>query len=234
MEKVSPTVLSDEVAVTLVKSANDRADLLKEGIEPRFQAMLTKHRRVLENSAHWERFPQIGSTFPHFTLPDAQGHDQTLLGLNEGGPIVIVFYRGGWCPFCSLALRAYQRHVVPELAELGARLVAVSAEVRDSSLTTQEVNELTFTVLSDVDNQLAKQLNLTYPVPAAYIEHLDETNRDLRKINGVDDDHLELAHPATYVLDSSGIIRFADVHPDYRFRTEPAEILDVLREIAAS
>jgi peroxiredoxin len=231
MEKVSPNVLSDEVAVALVKSANDRAELLKKGIEPRFQAMLTKHRRVLENSAHWERFPQIGSSFPHFTLPDAQGHDQTLGGLLEDGPIVIVFYRGGWCPFCSMALRAYQRYVVPELAELGARLVAISPEVRDSSLTTQEANELMFTVLSDVGNQLAKQLNLTYPVPPAYLEHLDETNRDLRKINGVDDDHLELVHPATYVLDSSGIIRFADVHPDYRFRTEPAEILDALRAI---
>jgi peroxiredoxin len=234
MEKISPSALSDEVAASLVKSANDRAELLKKGIEPPFQAMLTKHRRVLENSANWEKFPRVGSSFPQFALPDSQGNDQTLWGLLEGGPVVMVFYRGGWCPFCSLALRAYQRYVIPELTELGGRLVAVSAEVSDNSLTTREVNQLTFTVLSDVGNQLARQLNLTYPVSKEYIEHLDETNRDLRKINGVDDDSLELAHPATYVIDSTGMIRFADVHPDYRFRTEPSDILDALRAIATS
>ncbi len=85
----------------------------------------------------------VGDPLPSFALPDATGEIRTLEELTAEGPAVIVFYRGGWCPYCSLALRAYQSDLLPHLAAHSARLVAISPESPDASLSTQEKAELT-------------------------------------------------------------------------------------------
>ena len=86
---------------------------------------------------------------PDFALPDAQGKMLSLSHLLESGPAVVTFYRGGWCPYCNIQLRAYQA-ALPEMVALGAQLVAISPQLPDGSLSTAETNELTFDVLSDV------------------------------------------------------------------------------------
>ena len=95
---------------------------------------------------------------PDLTLPDAMGRPVALAGLR---PAVRVFYRGGWCPYCNLQLRAYQR-VLPEIEALGARLVAVSPEAPDHTLSTTEKNELAFEVLSDLDGAVGRAWRLVY------------------------------------------------------------------------
>ena len=98
----------------------------------------------------------VGDTLESFTLSDATGAPVTLDELVEAGPAVIVFYRGGWCPYCNLALRTYQRELLPELAAFGARLVAISPQTPDQSLSTAEKAELDFTVLSDPGSRVAQ------------------------------------------------------------------------------
>jgi peroxiredoxin len=216
-DQVPANALGDSIAASRANrltKGHDSADL---------RAMLAEHQRSLEETARWDAFPPVGTVFPDFSLPDAHGRERQLRGFLGGGPLVVVFYRGGWCPYCSLALRAYQRHLLPSLVAAGGRLVAISPQLPDSSLTTQEMNELAFDVLSDVGNALARALNLSFPVPAEYLEHLEETDRGLLTING---DDAELLMPATFVLDPEGVIRFADVRPNYIGRTEPAEILE--------
>lgn len=111
-------------------------------------------------------FPQgmvaVGDSLESFTLSDANGAPVSLDDLVEAGPAVIVFYRGGWCPYCNLALRTYQRELLPELAAYDARLVAISPQSPDQSLSTVEKAELAFTVLSDPGSRVAEKFGIVF------------------------------------------------------------------------
>jgi peroxiredoxin len=100
-----------------------------------------------------------GDQAPDFVLPHAQGAELSLSNLLQSGPAVVTFYRGGWCPYCNLQLRAYQA-ALPEMTALGARLVAISPQLPDRSPSTAETNALTFDVLSEVGNTVARRFGL--------------------------------------------------------------------------
>lgn len=109
-----------------------------------------------------------GSAQPDGELLDAHGAPVTLASVRAGRAAVVVFYRGAWCPYCNIALRTYQSELVPALAVRGLTLIAVSPQKPDGSLTAQQTNELTYSVLSDPGNQIASRLGiLTEPTPDA-------------------------------------------------------------------
>jgi peroxiredoxin len=166
---------------------------------------------------------QPGAQLPDADLLDAHGRPTTLRGALAGKPAVVVFYRGAWCPYCNLALRTYQAELVEPLAERGATLVAISPQKPDGSLTMQETNELTFTVLSDAGNTIAGGLGiLTEPTEGAKVSHA-ALGLDVAATNA--DGTAVIPMPTTVIADASGTIRWIDVHPDYVTRSEPAEIL---------
>ena len=103
---------------------------------------------------------QVGDVVPDVTLPDAHGKPVQLADLVADGPAVVVFYRGAWCPYCNVALKAYQDEVLPTLEALNVPLVAVSPQGPDGSLTIAEKNALAFPVLTDQGSALARQLGL--------------------------------------------------------------------------
>ena len=105
---------------------------------------------------------KAGDVLEPFTLDDATGTQVSLDQLVESGPAVIVFYRGGWCPYCNLALRTYQQELLPQLDAFGARLVAISPQPPDESLSTVEKAGLEFTVLSDPGSRLADRLGIAF------------------------------------------------------------------------
>ncbi|SMB95857.1 alkyl hydroperoxide reductase/thiol specific antioxidant/Mal allergen [Hymenobacter roseosalivarius DSM 11622] len=72
-----------------------------------------------------QRSRQVGQTAPDFTLPDAAGNPVALSGLRRQGPVILVFYRGNWCPYCNVQLRAYQQ-ALPQFESYGANLIAIS------------------------------------------------------------------------------------------------------------
>jgi peroxiredoxin len=164
-----------------------------------------------------------GTPVPDAGLLDVHGQPTTLSAARDGRPAVIVFYRGAWCPYCNLALRTYQEQLVGPLTDRGAVLIAVSPQKPDGSLTMQQANELTFTVVSDPGNQIAARLGiLTAPTDDA--QHAQAAmGLDLTAVNA--DGTRTLPMPTTVIVDSNGIIRWIDVHPNYATRTEPAEIL---------
>jgi peroxiredoxin len=168
-----------------------------------------------------------GDVIPSFELTDALGEVMSSSELLKNGPLVISFYRGGWCPYCNLELRALQK-VLPEIKANNATLLAISPERPEHTLTTGEVNELQFPVLSDLDNQVAKKMGLAF-APAQELLPLfkNNFNWDLVAINGTE--KIELPFPATYVVDTTGVIQFAFVQSDYTQRAEPQSILEVLR-----
>jgi peroxiredoxin len=107
-----------------------------------------------------------GASAPDFTLPDAFGNPVTLSHLLQQGPVVITFFRGAWCPYCRLTLRAYQQ-ALPQIQESGASLVTISPQTPVHSRAMVEKEELTFAVLSDVGNTVARRFGLVYTIDAA-------------------------------------------------------------------
>jgi peroxiredoxin len=168
-----------------------------------------------------------GDAAPDFALPDAHGQVIALRALLDRGPVVISFYRGGWCPYCNLELRGLQR-ALPEIVRAGASLVAISPQLPDHSLSTEEKNQLTFPVLSDAGNIVAKRFGIVFTLPAALVHAYKAIGRDLVEMNG-EAGAAELPMPATFVLDKSGAIRLAFVEEDWSKRLDPDIVVDTLR-----
>jgi peroxiredoxin len=169
---------------------------------------------------------EIGDTLAPFTLTDATGQPVTLDQLVEHGPAVMVFYRGGWCPYCNLALRTYQHELLPQLAAFGARLVAISPQSPDQSLSTAEKAELEFTVLSDPGNRVAERVGIVFQQADEVLEAQRALGLDLAQVNA--EGSTRLPRPTVLIVDTDRTVRFVDVQPDYTARTEVADILTAL------
>jgi peroxiredoxin len=164
-----------------------------------------------------------GCTLPDADLLDVHGAETTLYTALGHQKAVLVFYRGGWCPYCNIALNAYEAELVPELARRGVALVAVSPQTPDASLSLQEKNELSFTVLSDPGNRLAAVVGIvTAPSDEVRTAQL-ALGLDLTEVNA--DGTIALPMPATIVVDANRLVRWIDIHPDYSTRSETSEIL---------
>jgi len=171
----------------------------------------------------------VGERLTDARLLDVDGADTTLRAAVGETPAVLVFYRGAWCPYCNITLRTYQDELVDELEARGVRLIAVSPQKPDGSLTMQEKHGLRFAVLSDPDNTLLRDAGiLTAPSPDARAAQL-ELGLDLEAVNA--DGTTTLPMPTTLIVAPDLTVRWVDVHPDYSTRTEPADILAALDEI---
>jgi peroxiredoxin len=168
------------------------------------------------------RARRVGDPAPDVTLPDAMGQLVRLSDVWRRGPLVIVFYRGGWCSYCNLQLRAWQLKVA-ELERLGATLLAISPQTPDNSSDTAEKNALQFTVLSDCGLEAANGFGLAYTLHPDVVDYYGSVGTDIPVLNG--NGQWVLPVPATYVIDSTGRIRFSLIEEDARMRAEPLEVL---------
>jgi peroxiredoxin len=174
---------------------------------------------------------KVGDVLEPFALDDAMGATVTLDQLVETGPAVIVFYRGGWCPYCNLALRTYQRELLPELAAFSARLVAISPQSADESLSTAEKAGLEFTVLSDPASRLAQRIGISFQQADEVLAAQRKLGLDLAQVNA--DGSVNLPRPTVLIVDRDRTVRFVDIQPDYTARTEVADILAALAGLGA-
>jgi peroxiredoxin len=165
-------------------------------------------------------------------LRDQHGATFDVETLLAKGPVVVTFYRGGWCPFCNLELKAYQA-VLPRIAAAGASIVAISPEKPDDTVSTAEKNALSFPVLSDIGQTVGKAFGVVYAFTDEVRQVYDGFKLDIPLKNGVPDDW-SLPLSATYVISTDGGILFADTRVDYRERTDPLEVLRVLEQRVAA
>jgi len=170
-----------------------------------------------------------GEVLEPFTLEDATGTPVSLDQIVESGPAVIVFYRGGWCPYCNLALRTYQQELLPQLDAVGARLVAISPQSPDESLSTVEKASLEFTVLSDPGSRLADRIGIAFEQADEVLGAQRELGLDLAKVNA--EGAVRLPRPTVLIVDKGRTVRFVDVQPDYTARTEVVDIIAGLADV---
>ena len=181
----------------------------------------------VKNTGILDKALNVGSKAKDFTLSNAKGDTVNLYQLLENGPVILTWYRGGWCPYCNLTLR-YLQEEIPRFEKYGAQLVALSPEVPDQSLNTQEKNNLEFEVLSDVDNKVGINYGVVYDLPIEIAKRY-ESGFGLSNYNGNNKAQLPLS--ATYVINSDGTIEYAYLNADYRERAEPSELLDILSKL---
>lgn len=170
----------------------------------------------------------IGDPAPDFDLPNVKGGSVSLQAALRDGPVVLSFYRGSWCPFCNLELNALQARLA-DIQAAGARLIAVSPEKPDASLSHAEKLDLAFDVLCDQGNRTARDYGLIMTVAESVRPLYLQWGIDVPAANG--DDTYELPVPATYVIAPDGNIHAAYVDKDYTTRMEPADIVEALSRL---
>jgi peroxiredoxin len=166
----------------------------------------------------------VGDKAPEFTLKDATGSNVTLSQLLKKGPVILTWYRGGWCPYCNIALKDLQGGL-PQFSAAGATLVAISPELPDHSLDTREKHALAFPVLSDVGLTVADAYGISYTLDSATSTRYN-AGFGLNTWNGDTSNRLPL--PVTYVVNREGIIVYRFIDTDIRKRAPHAEILNAL------
>jgi peroxiredoxin len=174
---------------------------------------------------------QVGDTAPDFLLPDAHGRLHSSERLRAEGPLVVSFYRGGWCPFCNAELRALQT-VKAKFDEVKANLVVLSPETRDLPRQLKRQLNLDLTMLADVDHGVAVSYGVLFRVPDETKAHYSAEGYDFGHRHGSTEWMLPI--PATFVIDQDGIVRGAFVEPDFTIRQEPSDILGKVRQLTGS
>ncbi len=171
----------------------------------------------------------VGDTAPDFTLTDALGNQVVLAELLGRGPVVVTFYRGEWCPYCNLQLRALQQ-ALPEIASRGATIVAINPQAPDHALTMTEKHGLAFPVLSDLDQSVSESYKVRFDVTGE-LEDLQVNVFQNDPAEQSADGRRSLPVPSTFVIDRDGIVRFAFVEADWRVRVEPANVIAALEAL---
>ena len=194
------------------------------------QAVMERHINELRGTLAKTAL-KAGAGAPPIVLTNAKGIRVDVGSLLNRGPVIVTFYRGGWCPYCNLELRAFQK-ILPEIKAAGASLVAISPEKPDDTLSTAERNALDFEVLSDVGQKVGRAFGLVYTFDDELIATYKQFGQDIPGRNGSNEWALPIS--ATYVIGQDGRIIYAYTDADYRDRAEPAEVLRVLKETVIS
>lgn len=206
---------------------------LKQRIEgnmpPSYLKIMHKATHDLEQSGIKEKVLKLGEKAPSFELTNQNGETVSSEKILSKGMIVLTFYRGVWCPYCNADLANLKKYV-PEIEATGARLIGISPELPQFLKKIIAMQKLNFDILHDERNALAAQFGLKFNYP----QDLKELYRDKFNINleiQQGNDEWALPMPARFIIDQTGIIRYAESEPDYRNRPNPDELMEILKSL---
>ena len=181
----------------------------------------------IRQSGLLEKAIKKGDKAPDFILKNALGEEVSLYEELKKGPVILTWYRGGWCPYCNVHLH-YLQDNLKEIEKAGGQLIALTPEKPDKSLSTAEKHALEFQVLSDLNNKVARKYGLVFKLNEE-VARLYKQSFDLAEYN--DSESNELPVTASYVIDSNGIVTYSYLNPDYRERAEPAVLVTELKKL---
>lgn len=225
-QKETPMIKEEPKETLRDKLENKKRDFIKNADEKKKIAyedgiLAVKESGVLEKAIN------TGDKAPNFTLPNATGKEISLENELQKGPIVLTWYRGGWCPYCNMQLSAYQKRL-SEIQKAGANLIAITPELPDKSLTTSEKHDLDFEVLSDKGNKVAEEFGIVFDLTEE-VEKYYKSSFSFTDYYGTEQGKLPLS--VTYVIDKDGTVTWAFVDPDYRNRAEPDDIIEAINSL---
>ena len=172
-----------------------------------------------------KRALRAGDRMPDFALPNQHGETRQLSDYLSRSPVVLNIYRGGWCPYCNMEMKALH-DVHPDIRARGAQLIGLSPESPEKASETAESNAIDIDILSDAGNKISEQLGLVFVLPEALRSIYQNIGIDIPAHNG--DDSFRLPVPATYIIGQDGVITYDFVNSDYTLRLEPADIVKAL------
>jgi len=172
---------------------------------------------------------KVGEKAPDFTLSNALGEKVNLKDELKKGPVVLVFYRGAWCPFCNMHLHALQKSL-PEFKKYGAQLITVTPQTPDKSAEQIKKDGYPFEVLSDLNNKVMQDYKLYFDLPDDLIAVYKKHKLDIEAFNGQGRNGLPV--PGSFVIDKKGVVRAMQAQTDYKVRMEPAVIIDTLKKMS--
>ena len=169
---------------------------------------------------------KVDDSIPDVSLRTEADKEVKLRALVSEKPTVLIFYRGGWCPYCMKHLQSLAG-IEKDLLAAGVQLLAISMDQPSKLRETPDRDKLAYRLFSDTDAAAAKAFGIAFKVDDATVEKYKTYRIDLDAASGRSD-HI-LPHPSVFVVSTNGVIRFAHVNPDYKTRLEPAKILEAVR-----
>jgi len=212
---------------------------LRETLPPEFTALLEQGAGEISALDIIERAKRSGDQMPSFALKNQHGKTRLLEDYLSKGTLILTFYRGVWCPYCNLQLKAYSERLA-DMQKEGATLVAITPEKPDAvdilkesgapaDVTDMAVQQVAFDVLHDEDNGVAESMGLVFELPDSHRQLLDLFDIDIEALTG--NSSFVFPDPATYIIKPSGEIAWAFVPNNYRKRAEVDQIIEALRGI---
>ena len=196
---------------------------------PADRQAITEANAAMRAASSCARMPEMGDLAPDFALPNQHGRLMRLSEQLRYGPVVVMFVRGGWCPFCTITLRAYQA-ALPAIHEAGGSLFALTPQPPDRCSTMAERDLLAFSTLSDAGNAVADRYAVVYEVPEVVRPLYLRLGHDLPRINKTGNWRVPL--PATFLVGMDGRVALADAQPSLEERLEPAKLLATLQRLS--
>lgn len=211
----------------LQEKLDAKRDAFAEMADPQKIVDFAEGINLVAQSGVLQTAKNVGDMAPDFELISFTGERVSLTGLLKYGPVVIIWYRGEWCPYCNIHLQEYQNYL-EAFEAAGATLVAISPQLQEYSMTMQQKNQLGFHVLSDPNHEIAERYGIAYRLPNIVQKHFSG-RIDLDKYSGESSKRLPLT--ATYVVDTDGMISYAFIDADYKKRAEPETVLQEVQKL---
>jgi peroxiredoxin len=205
----------------------EKAAKEKSPFSPSDMAVMEKAGKDLASSMP-DPGVKVGEKAPDFVLNNALGNPVSLKDKLKQGPVVLVFYRGAWCPFCNMHLHVLQQSL-PEFKKYGARLITITPQTPDKSVEQFREKGYPFEVLSDLDNRVMKDYRLYFELADELVAVYKKHGLDIEAFNGKGRNVLPV--PGSFVIDTNGVVRAMHADTDYKKRMEPSAIIDALKEI---
>ncbi len=171
---------------------------------------------------------EVGETIPDVSLTDIFGHKADLRELVSERPTLLIFYRGGWCPYCNTHLGELAK-IEDEIYDMGIQIVGISPDKPSYLKETSMEHKLDYQLLSDADMMVSSRFGLAYKVEQETIDRYKESGLDLAERSGYD--HYLLPVPAAFLVDTDGNVEYRYFNPDYTVRVGTDELLRVSREL---